>query len=72
MNAANVGAVVEMEDFVRIVGIVTERDLRPGARPRSEGRVLGILYPDPASSRIGGFRGCFASDKLGPWTRSRI
>src|ERR1700751_166819 len=27
MNAANVGAVVVMEDMVRIVGIVTERDL---------------------------------------------
>src|SRR2546427_13295090 len=27
MNAANVGAVVVVEDMVRIVGIVTERDL---------------------------------------------
>ena len=27
MNAANVGAVVVIEDMVRIVGIVTERDL---------------------------------------------
>ena len=27
MNAANVGAVVVVEDFARIVGIVTERDL---------------------------------------------
>ena len=27
MNAANVGAVVVVEDFARIVGIVTERDI---------------------------------------------
>ena len=38
MNAANVGAVVVVEDFVRIVGIVTERDLMRAVAARPGGR----------------------------------
>ena len=52
MNAANVGAVVVMEDFVRIVGIVTERDLlrAVAARARAaEARVRQWMTPDPVT-----------------------
>ena len=50
MNAANVGAVVVMEDMVRIVGIVTERDLlrAVAARARAaEARVRQWMTADP-------------------------
>ncbi|HZQ88465.1 MAG TPA: CBS domain-containing protein [Gaiellaceae bacterium] len=52
MNAANVGAVVVMEDMVRIVGIVTERDLlrAVAARARAaEARVRQWMTPDPVT-----------------------
>lgn len=52
MNAANVGAVVVMEDFVRIVGIVTERDLlrAVAARARAaEARVRQWMTPNPVT-----------------------
>ena len=50
MNASNVGAVVVMEDMVRIVGIVTERDLlrAVAARARAaEARVRQWMTADP-------------------------
>lgn len=50
MHAANVGAVVVMEDMVRIVGIVTERDLlrAVAARTRAaEARVRQWMTADP-------------------------
>jgi CBS domain-containing protein len=50
MNAGNVGAVVVMEDMVRIVGIVTERDLlrAVAARARAaEARVRQWMTADP-------------------------
>jgi CBS domain-containing protein len=52
MNAANVGAVVVVEDMVRIVGIVTERDLlrAVAARTRAaEARVRQWMTPDPVT-----------------------
>jgi CBS domain-containing protein len=52
MNAANVGAVVVVEDFVRIVGIVTERDLlrAVAARARAaEARVRQWMTVDPVT-----------------------
>lgn len=52
MNAANVGAVLVVEDFVRIVGIVTERDLlrAVAARTRAaEARVRQWMTPDPVT-----------------------
>jgi CBS domain-containing protein len=52
MDAANVGAVVVVEDMVRIVGIVTERDLlrAVAARARAaEARVLQWMTPDPVT-----------------------
>src|SRR5437870_12588535 len=52
MNAANVGAVVVVEDMVRIVGIVTERDLlrAVAARARAaEARVRQWMAPDPVT-----------------------
>jgi CBS domain-containing protein len=52
MNAANVGAVVVMEDFVRIVGIVTERDLLRAVASRAraaEARVRQWMTPDPVT-----------------------
>src|SRR6266404_3645356 len=42
MHDANVGAVVVVEDMVRIVGIVTERDLL-----RAEARVRQWMTADP-------------------------
>ena len=51
MNAANVGAVV-VEDFVRIVGIVTERDLMRAVAARAraaEARVRQWMTPDPVT-----------------------
>jgi CBS domain-containing protein len=50
MNAANVGAVVVMEDMVRIVGIVTERDLLRAVASRAraaEARVRQWMTADP-------------------------
>ncbi|HEY5100566.1 MAG TPA: CBS domain-containing protein [Gaiellaceae bacterium] len=52
MNAANVGAVVVVEDMVRIVGIVTERDLlrAVAARARAaEARVRQWMTPNPVT-----------------------
>ena len=52
MDAANVGAVVVVEDMVRIVGIVTERDLlrAVAARARAaEARVRQWMTPDPVT-----------------------
>jgi len=52
MNAANVGAVVVVEDFVRIVGIVTERDLLRAVASRAraaEARVRQWMTPDPVT-----------------------
>jgi CBS domain-containing protein len=52
MNAANVGAVVVIEDMVRIVGIVTERDLlrAVAARARAaEARVRQWMTPNPVT-----------------------
>src|SRR6201997_4016826 len=52
MNAANVGAVVVMEDMVRIVGIVTERDLlrAVAARARAaEARVRQWMTSNPVT-----------------------
>src|SRR5213076_1743823 len=45
MHAANVGAVVVVEDMVRIVGIVTERDLLRAA----EARVRQWMTLDPVT-----------------------
>ena len=50
MNAAKVGAVVVVEDFVRIVGIITERDLLRAVAQRAraaEARVRQWMTPDP-------------------------
>jgi CBS domain-containing protein len=50
MHAANVGAVVVMEDLARIVGIVTERDLLRAVASRAraaEARVRQWMTPDP-------------------------
>ncbi|MHB8470068.1 MAG: CBS domain-containing protein [Gaiellaceae bacterium] len=52
MHAANVGAVVVVEDFVRIVGIVTERDLLRAVASRAraaEARVRQWMTPDPVT-----------------------
>ena len=52
MNASNVGAVVVMEDMVRIVGIVTERDLLRAVAPRAraaEARVRQWMTPNPVT-----------------------
>jgi CBS domain-containing protein len=52
MNAANVGAVVVMEDMVRIVGIVTERDLMRAVAARAraaEARVRQWMTPNPVT-----------------------
>ena len=50
MHDANVGAVVVVEDMVRIVGIVTERDLLRAVAQRAraaEARVRQWMTPDP-------------------------
>ena len=52
MNAANVGAVVVIEDMVRIVGIVTERDLLRAVASRAraaEARVRQWMTPNPVT-----------------------
>src|SRR5512146_1430047 len=56
MNEANVGAVVVVEDMVRIVGIVTERDLlrAVAARARAaEARVRQWMTPNPVTIEPG-------------------
>ena len=53
MHAANVGAVVVVEDMVRIVGIVTERDLLRAVAARthsSEARVREWMTADPITA----------------------
>jgi len=50
MHEANVGAVVVVEDMVRIVGIITERDLLRAVAQRAraaEARVRQWMTPDP-------------------------
>jgi CBS domain-containing protein len=50
MHAANVGAVVVVEDMVRIVGIVTERDLLRAVAQRAraaEARVRNWMTENP-------------------------
>jgi CBS domain-containing protein len=52
MNDGNVGAVVVVEDMVRIVGIVTERDLLRAVASRAraaEARVRQWMTPDPVT-----------------------
>ena len=52
MHAANVGAVVVVEDFARIVGIITERDLLQAVAARAraaEARVRQWMTPDPVT-----------------------
>ena len=52
MNAANVGAVVVVEDYVRIIGIVTERDLLRAVASRAraaEARVRQWMTPNPVT-----------------------
>ena len=52
MDAANVGAVVVVEDMVRIVGIVTERDLLRAVASRAraaEARVRQWMTPNPVT-----------------------
>jgi CBS domain-containing protein len=52
MQAANVGAVVVLEDFVRIVGIITERDLMRAVAQRAraaEARVRQWMTTDPVT-----------------------
>ena len=52
MNDGNVGAVVVVEDMVRIVGIVTERDLTRAVAARAraaEARVRHWMTPDPVT-----------------------
>ena len=52
MDAANVGAVVVVENMVRIVGIVTERDLMRAVAARAraaEARVRQWMTPNPVT-----------------------
>jgi CBS domain-containing protein len=52
MQAANVGAVVVLEDLVRIVGIITERDLMRAVASRAraaEARVRQWMTSDPVT-----------------------
>jgi CBS domain-containing protein len=52
MQAANVGAVVVLEDLVRIVGIITERDLMRAVAARArpaEARVRQWMTADPVT-----------------------
>jgi CBS domain-containing protein len=52
MHAANVGAVVVVEDMVRVVGIVTERDLLRAVAQRAraaEARVRQWMTVDPVT-----------------------
>ena len=52
MHAANVGAVVVLEDMVRVIGIVTERDLLRAVAQRArpaEARVRQWMTMDPVT-----------------------
>jgi CBS domain-containing protein len=52
MDVANVGAVVVVEDMVRIIGIVTERDLMRAVAARAraaEARVRQWMTPNPVT-----------------------
>ena len=52
MEAANVGAVLVVEDLVRIVGIITERDLMRAVATRAraaEARVRQWMTTDPVT-----------------------
>ena len=52
MNATNVGAVLVVEDMVRIIGIVTERDLLRAVASRAraaEARVRQWMTADPVT-----------------------
>jgi CBS domain-containing protein len=52
MHAANVGAVVVVEDYARVVGIVTERDLLRAVAQRvraAEARVRQWMTVDPVT-----------------------
>lgn len=52
MHEANVGALVVVEDLVRIVGIVTERDLLRAVAARArpaEARVRNWMTPSPVT-----------------------
>jgi CBS domain-containing protein len=52
MQAADVGAVVVVEDLVRIVGIITERDLMRAVAQRAraaEARVRQWMTTDPVT-----------------------
>jgi CBS domain-containing protein len=52
MNAGNVGAVLVLEDMVRIIGIVTERDLLRAVASRAraaEARVRQWMTSDPVT-----------------------
>jgi len=52
MQAGNVGAVVVLEDYVRIVGIITERDLMRAVAARAraaEARVRQWMTEDPVT-----------------------
>ena len=56
MHAANVGAVVVVEDMVRIVGIVTERDLMRAVAQRAraaEARVRQWMTVNPVTIDAG-------------------
>jgi CBS domain-containing protein len=45
MNDGNVGAVVVVEDMVRIVGIVTERDLMRAVAARAQAAAAHVRHP---------------------------
>ena len=52
MHAANVGAIVVVEDYARVVGIVTERDLLRAVAQRvraADARVLQWMTVDPVT-----------------------
>jgi len=52
MHAANVGAIVVVEDYARVVGIVTERDLLRAVAQRArpaEARVRQWMTMDPVT-----------------------
>ena len=51
MNAANVGAVVVVEDMVRIVGIVTERDLMRAVAARARAAEARVPPVDDRRTR---------------------
>src|SRR6184192_2857052 len=53
MDAANVGAVVVVEDMVRVIGIVTERDLMRAVAARARAAEAGVrqwMTPNPVTT----------------------